>query len=93
MVLRNAIIEAKLVEQPALIPPPPPHHRRIPRRRSPQQTESPFGAALNAEGIEGVFGGYPFFPTDNPWHREAIVYGSSGLPWSILGTTFGFGSL
>jgi hypothetical protein len=48
MVLRNAIIEAKLVEQPALIPPPPPHHRRIPRRRSPQQTESPFGAALNA---------------------------------------------
>jgi len=27
MVLRNVIIEAKLVEQPALIPPPPPHHR------------------------------------------------------------------
>jgi len=32
MVLRNAIIKAKLVEQLGLIPPPTPHHRRIPRR-------------------------------------------------------------
>jgi hypothetical protein len=48
MVLRNAIIEAELIEQLALVPPPPPHHCRIPRRRSLQQTESPFGPALNA---------------------------------------------
>jgi len=44
----NAIIEAKLVEQPALVPPLPTHHRPVLRRRSPQLTESPFGATLNA---------------------------------------------
>jgi len=48
MVLRNAIIEAELVEQLALVPPLPTHHRPVPRRRSRQQTESPFGATLNA---------------------------------------------
>jgi len=48
MVLRNAIIEAELVEQLALVPPLPTHHRPVLRRRSPQQTESPFGATLNA---------------------------------------------
>jgi dTDP-4-amino-4,6-dideoxygalactose transaminase len=42
-----------------------------------------FQAALAAEGIGGVYGGYPFFPTDHPWHRDAIVYGASGLPWSL----------
>jgi dTDP-4-amino-4,6-dideoxygalactose transaminase len=42
-----------------------------------------FGMALAAEGVEGVYGGYPFFPTDHPWHREAIVYGAGGLPWSL----------
>lgn len=43
-----------------------------------------FCAGLQAEGIDGVFNGYPFFPTDQPWHREAIVYGASGLPWSLV---------
>ena len=42
-----------------------------------------FGRALELEGIGGVSGGYPFFPTDGGWHRDAIVYGASGLPWSL----------
>ena len=32
----------------------------------------------------GVYVGYPFFPTDQPWHRDAVVFGKSGLPWSAL---------
>ena len=44
---------------------------------------SGFCAGLLLEGIEGVFEGYPFFPTDLAWHRDAIVFGSSGLPWSL----------
>jgi hypothetical protein len=48
MVLRNAIIEAELVKQLALVPPLPTHHRPVLRRRSPQQTESPFAPSLNA---------------------------------------------
>src|SRR5665648_741344 len=48
MVLRNAIIEAELVEQLALVSPLPTHHPPVLRRRCPQQTESPFGANLNA---------------------------------------------
>jgi hypothetical protein len=48
MVLRNAIIEAELVEQLAMVPPLPTHHRPVLRRQSPQQTESPFGTSLNA---------------------------------------------
>ena len=43
-----------------------------------------FCHGLEFEGIGGVQGGYPFFPTDHPWYRDAIVYGSSGLPWSIV---------
>lgn len=42
-----------------------------------------FAAALAEEGIGGVYAGYPFFPTDHPWHNDAVVFGSSGLPWSI----------
>jgi hypothetical protein len=48
MILRDAIIEAKLIEQLALVPPLPTHHRPVLRRRSRQQTESPFAATLNA---------------------------------------------
>ena len=44
-----------------------------------------FATALLEEGIDGVFAGYPFFPTDQPWHRDAVVFGKSGLPWSALG--------
>src|SRR4029077_8324637 len=40
-----------------------------------------FATALLEEGIGGVFAGYPFFPTDQPWHRDAVVFGKSGLPW------------
>ena len=47
-------------------------------------TADEFSAALDAEGIGGVAGGYPFFPTDHPWHRDAVVFGASGLPWSLL---------
>jgi|HubBroStandDraft_1064217.scaffolds.fasta_scaffold00439_6 perosamine synthetase len=43
-----------------------------------------FAAALLEEGIGGVYAGYPFFPTDQPWHRDAVVFGKSGLPWSGL---------
>jgi perosamine synthetase len=43
-----------------------------------------FGQALIAEGIGGVHVGYPHYPTDHPWHRDAIVFGSSGLPWSLV---------
>ena len=42
-----------------------------------------FCTGLSREGIDGAQGGYPFYPTDNPWHRDAIVYGESGLPWSL----------
>jgi hypothetical protein len=48
MVLGDAILKPKLVEQLALVPPLPTHHRQVLRRRSRQQTESPFGATLNA---------------------------------------------
>jgi hypothetical protein len=48
MVLGDAILKPKLVEQLALVPPLPTHHRPVLRRRSSQQTESPFGATLNA---------------------------------------------
>jgi dTDP-4-amino-4,6-dideoxygalactose transaminase len=43
-----------------------------------------FARALEEEGIGGVYAGYPFFPTDQPWHRDAVVFGKSGLPWSAL---------
>jgi dTDP-4-amino-4,6-dideoxygalactose transaminase/predicted dehydrogenase len=43
-----------------------------------------FANALLEEGIEGVFAGYPVFPTDQPWYRDAVVFGKSGLPWAAL---------
>lgn len=43
-----------------------------------------FAVALMEEGIEGVAAGYPFYPTDQPWYRDAVVFGTSGLPWSLL---------
>jgi len=42
-----------------------------------------FAAALELEGIGGVQAGYPFIPTDQPWHRDAVVFGKSGMPWSL----------
>ncbi len=42
-----------------------------------------FCTGLALEGIEGVHEGYPFFPTDQAWHRDAVVFGASGLPWSL----------
>lgn len=42
-----------------------------------------FASALRAEGIDGVHAGYPFYPTDQPWHRDAAVFGCSGLPWAM----------
>jgi dTDP-4-amino-4,6-dideoxygalactose transaminase len=41
-----------------------------------------FAQALRDEGIDGVFAGYPIFPTDQPWHRDAAVFGKGGWPWS-----------
>jgi dTDP-4-amino-4,6-dideoxygalactose transaminase len=43
-----------------------------------------FAAALLQEGIDGVQAGYPFYPTDQPWHRDGVVHGTSGLPWSLV---------
>ena len=42
-----------------------------------------FASALLQEGIGRVGAGYPAFPTDQPWHRDAMVFGNSGLPWSL----------
>jgi perosamine synthetase len=42
-----------------------------------------FATALELEGIGGVQPGYPFFPTDQPWYRDAVVFGNSGMPWSL----------
>ena len=44
-----------------------------------------FAAALTAEGVDGVWPGYSFHPTDWPWHQDAVVYGASRLPWSLAG--------
>jgi dTDP-4-amino-4,6-dideoxygalactose transaminase len=49
-----------------------------------QCTNHDFATGLYAEGINGVSGGYPFYPTDQPWYRHAIVYGESRLPWSLV---------
>lgn len=46
-------------------------------------TSQQFAAALELEGIGGVQAGYPFIPTDQPWHRDAVVFGNSGMPWSL----------
>ncbi|MEJ8572835.1 DegT/DnrJ/EryC1/StrS family aminotransferase [Microbaculum marinum] len=46
-------------------------------------TVAEFAAALALEGIGGVNAGYPFYPTDSPWHRDANVFGESGFPWSL----------
>jgi dTDP-4-amino-4,6-dideoxygalactose transaminase len=43
-----------------------------------------FSIALGREGIDGAMAGYPFYPTDQPWYRDAVVYGASSLPWSLL---------
>jgi dTDP-4-amino-4,6-dideoxygalactose transaminase/predicted dehydrogenase len=43
-----------------------------------------FAAALLSEGVDGVSAGYSVYPTDQLWHRDGAVFGSSGLPWSIL---------
>lgn len=43
-----------------------------------------FASALVEEGIGGVYTGYPFYPTEQPWYRDAVVFGKSGLPWSAL---------
>ena len=42
-----------------------------------------FASALIEEGIDGVQPGYPFYPTDQPWHQDGVVYGTSRLPWSM----------
>jgi perosamine synthetase len=41
-----------------------------------------FAKAMNAEGIEGVCAGYPFFPTDQPWYTDQVINGTSGEPWT-----------
>jgi perosamine synthetase len=42
-----------------------------------------FAVALELEGIGGVQAGYPFIPTDQPWHRDGVVFGTSVMPWSL----------
>jgi perosamine synthetase len=42
-----------------------------------------FANALSEEGIGGVVAGYPFYPTDQPWYEDSVVYGTSGMPWAL----------
>jgi perosamine synthetase len=42
-----------------------------------------FARSLELEGIGDVYAGYPVHPTDHPWYREAKVFGTSGMPWSL----------
>ena len=42
-----------------------------------------FASALLQEGIDSVNAGYSVYPTDQPWHRDAVAFGNSGLPWSL----------
>jgi perosamine synthetase len=42
-----------------------------------------FAFALTKEGIAGAYPGYSVYPTDQPWYKEAAVFGRSGLPWSL----------
>jgi hypothetical protein len=44
-----------------------------------------FAQGLEREGIGGAQAGYPFYPTDQPWYRDSVVYGASGMPWSLAG--------
>jgi len=46
-------------------------------------TAQDFASGLVKEGIEGVAAGYSVYPTDQAWHRQAAVFGNSGLPWSL----------
>jgi dTDP-4-amino-4,6-dideoxygalactose transaminase len=46
-------------------------------------TSAQLADALYAEGIGGVSGGYPFYPTDQPWHVGSNVFGAAGYPWSL----------
>lgn len=43
-----------------------------------------FASALLEEGIPDVYAGYSVYPTDHPWYRNAVVFGTSGLPWAML---------
>jgi dTDP-4-amino-4,6-dideoxygalactose transaminase len=42
-----------------------------------------FASALLQEGIGGVEAGYSVYHTDQRWYRDAVVFGTSGLPWSL----------
>jgi dTDP-4-amino-4,6-dideoxygalactose transaminase len=42
-----------------------------------------FAEALLLEGLDGVHAGYSVYPTDQLWHQQGIVFGKSGLPWSL----------
>jgi dTDP-4-amino-4,6-dideoxygalactose transaminase len=42
-----------------------------------------FAKALLLEGLDGVHAGYSVYPTDQVWHQQGIVFGKSGLPWSL----------
>lgn len=42
-----------------------------------------FASAVCEEGIDRVTAGYAAYPTDQPWHRNAAAFGTSGLPWSL----------
>jgi dTDP-4-amino-4,6-dideoxygalactose transaminase/predicted dehydrogenase len=46
-------------------------------------TSQDFATGLLKEGINDVYAGYPVYPTDQPWHRDAAVFGTSSMPWSL----------
>lgn len=42
-----------------------------------------FAKALHLEGLDGIHAGYSVYPTDQLWHQQGMVFGKSGLPWSL----------
>lgn len=42
-----------------------------------------FAKALLLEGLDGIHAGYSVYPTEQLWHQHGIVFGKSGLPWSL----------
>ena len=42
-----------------------------------------FAKGLLLEGLDGIHAGYSVYPTEQRWHQQGIVFGKSGLPWSL----------
>lgn len=49
-------------------------------------TSTEFAASLEEEGIDDAHAAFPNYPADYPWYRRGLVFGTSGLPWSLSGS-------